>query len=123
MNQPQHKPLFTQSGIVEGGTEVARKTGFPTANIRFEQADISGTYAGIVVVDDVKYQSAVYANQERHLLEAHLFNFSGDLYGKKITVRLFEKLLGVEKFRDSKDQKIFIDWAISEVQKYFDREG
>lgn len=123
MNQPQHKPLFTQSGIVEGGTEVARTIGFPTANIRFEQADISGTYAGIVVVDGVEYQSAVYANQVRHLLEAHLFNFSGDLYGKKITIRLLEKLLDVEKFRDSKDQKTFIDWAISEVQKYFDREG
>lgn len=123
MNQPQHKPLFTQSGIVEGGIEVARKTGFPTANIRFEQADISGTYAGIVVVDDVKYQSAVYANQERHLLEAHLFNFSGDLYGKKITVLLLKKLLDAEKFRDSKDQKTFIDWAVREVEKYFDREG
>lgn len=102
---------------------MARKIGFPTANIRFEQADISGTYAGKVVVDDVEYQAAVYANQERHLLEAYLFNFSGDLYGKRITVLLFERLLGVEKFRDSKDQKIFIDWAISEVQKYFDREG
>jgi len=123
MNQPQHKPLFTQSGIVEEGTEVARKTGFPTANIRFEQADISGTYAGIVIVDDVKYQSAVYANQERHLLEAHLFNFSGDLYGKKITVLLLKKLLDAEKFRDSKDQKTFIDWAVREVEKYFDREG
>lgn len=122
MNQLQHKPLLTQSGIVEGGIQVARTTGFPTANIHFEQADISGTYAGIVMVEGVRYQSAVYANQERHLLEAHLFNFSGDLYGKKITVLLLEKLLDMEKFRDIKDQKTFIDWAISEVQKYFNRE-
>jgi len=123
MNQSQHKPLFTQSGIVEGGTEMARKIGFPTANIRFEQANIAGTYAGKVVLDGVEYRSAVYANQERHLLEAHIFNFSGDLYGKKITVLLLEKLLDVEKFRDSKDQKTFIDWAVREVEKYFDREG
>lgn len=117
----QLKPLFTQSGVVENGTEVARKIGFPTANIRFEQGDISGTYAGRVIIDNTEYHAAVYANQKLHLLEAHLFDFSGDLYGKQMTVLLLEKLADAEKFRDNKDRKTFIEWVVSEVKKYFNR--
>ena len=119
----QLKPLFTQSGVVENGTAFARGTGFPTANIPFEQADISGTYAGRVLVDDTFYQSAVYANQERRLLEAHLLDFTGDLYGKEIAVQLLEKIAPTEKFRDLKDRMTFIEWAVTEVKKYFNKIG
>lgn len=119
----QSKPLFVQSGVVENGTALARGTGFPTANISFEQADISGTYAGRVLVDDTFYQAAVYANQERHLLEAHLLDFTGDLYGKEITVQLLEKIAPAEKFRDLKDRMTFIEWVVAEVKKYFNKIG
>ncbi|MFZ2187659.1 MAG: riboflavin kinase [Candidatus Moraniibacteriota bacterium] len=116
------QPLFIQNGRVERGTTAARTIGFPTANIPFEEPDLSGTYAGKVIVGDAEYRAAVYANQERQVLEAYLFDFSGNLYGKQITIMLFEKLADAERFRDSKDQKTFIEWAVSEVRKYFNRE-
>lgn len=116
------KPLFVQNGKVERGAKVARKVGFPTINIHFEAPDISaGTYAGKVIVEGAEHRAAVYANQDRHILEAHLFDFSGDLYGKQATVILLEKLTESEVFQGPQDQRSFIEWAVTEVQKYFNK--
>lgn len=115
------KPLLVQKGIVEHGTAMAQRVGFPTINIPFTEPGISGTYAGKVIVGDVQYRAAVYANQKRKVLEAYLFDFSGDLYGKEITVRLLKKLATAEEFRDSKDARTFIEWAVTEVRKYFNK--
>lgn len=115
-------PLFSQTGVVEKGTAQARKIGFPTANVHYEQAEISGTYAAKVLIGKAEYQSAVYANQARQFLEAHLFDFSEDLYGKEVTIILLEKIADSEDFRDSKDEKTFIEYIVSEVRKYFNRE-
>lgn len=118
----QSEPILTKRGVVEKGTEEAKNTGFPTANIRFTEQDISGTYAGKVVVDDVTYRAAIYANRERSVLEAYLFDFSGSLYGKRVTMTLLERLVESKVFRGRQDQKSFIDWAVKEVEKYFNRE-
>jgi riboflavin kinase / FMN adenylyltransferase len=114
------KPLFVQNGKVERGTEMARKMGFPTVNIHFAESNISGTYAGKVIVDGGEYRAAVYANQERQVLEAYLFDFSGDLYDKHITVVLLGKLAETKAFRNKRDEQSFINWAVTEVRKYFD---
>lgn len=113
------KRLFVQKGTVERGTNMARKVGFPTVNIHFAEPNISGTYAGKVIVEGEEYRAAVYANQKRQVLEAYLFDFSGDLYGKQMTVMLFEKLAETKAFRDTQDEQSFINWAVAEVQKYF----
>jgi len=39
-------------------------------------------------------------NGREPLLEAHLFDFDGDLYGKRIEVEFVEKLRDEEKFAD-----------------------
>jgi riboflavin kinase / FMN adenylyltransferase len=114
------KPLFVQNGKVERGTNMARKTGFPTVNIHFAESGISGTYVGKVIAEGGEYRAAVYANQERQVLEAYLLDFSGDLYEKQITVVLIEKLAEAKKFQNAKDEQDFIEWAVTEVQKYFD---
>lgn len=117
----QSVPILTERGVVEKGTAVARTVGFPTANIPYDQADISGTYAGKVLIAGTEYQAAVYANGERKVLEAHVFDFSGDLYGQEITVMLLEKIAGAETFRDRTDEKTFIEWVVSEVKNYFNK--
>lgn len=115
-------PILTQSGVVEKGSQKATATGFPTANIAYTDAEVSGTYAGKVVVAGTEYRAAIYANQKRHILEAFLFDFSGDLYETKITMILLERLAESKTFQGIQDEKSFIDWAVSEVQKYFNRE-
>jgi riboflavin kinase / FMN adenylyltransferase len=44
-------------------------------------------------------------NGKEPLLEAHLFDFAGDLYGKRIQVEFVEKLRDEEKF-DSLDAMV-----------------
>ena len=115
------KPLLVQNGKVERGTALARETGYPTVNIRFAAPDISGTFAGQVMVGDTEYRAAVYADQERQVLEAHLFDFSGDLYGRQVTIVLLEKLAEAQGFHSTYGERSFIDWAVAEVRKYFNR--
>lgn len=112
---------MVQKGTVERGTKMARKVGYPTVNIHYDDPEIlAGTYAGKVTVGDKQYRAAVYANQEREVLEAHLLDFSGDLYGKEITVILLERLVEAKEFRGRLDERSFIEWAVAEVRKYFD---
>ncbi|MEK9151321.1 MAG: riboflavin kinase [Patescibacteria group bacterium] len=121
MQKNEPVALLTCSGTVEQGIESATDLGFPTANIRFEAPDISGTYAGKVLVGKDEYYAAVYANRKRRLLEAHLLDFSGDLYGKPITVILLERLAEAKVFLDPEDQRNFVERAVAEVERYFNR--
>jgi FAD synthase len=116
------KPILIQKGVVEEGLATAREVGFPTANIRFSDPEVSGTYASRVRVDDTEYRAAIYANQKRSVLEAHLLDFSGDLYGKDVTMILLERMAESKTFQGTQDEKSFIDWAVAEVEKYFNRE-
>lgn len=115
----QKEPIFELSGVVEKGQELGIPIGFPTANIPLHSEEFSGTYAGVVIVGEKEYPSAIYANQNRHLLESHLLDFSGNLYGQEITVRLFEKLEASKAFRTEAERTEFIDWAVRSVREYF----
>ncbi len=80
------------SGVVQKGMGTGEVFGFPTANIPLTEESVSGVYAASVMVDGKKYAAAVYADQQRGLLESHLLDFSGDLYGKEILVTLGQKV-------------------------------
>lgn len=115
----EKEPLFEILGVVERGMELGKPIGFPTANIPLHSAEFSGTYAGMVTVQGKEYPSAIYANQKRHLLESYLLDFSGNLYGQEITVRLLEKLEVAKTFKVEQDRIEFIDWAVKSVRNYF----
>ena len=108
-------------GVVIRGESTGTKLGFPTANIALEDVNISGTYAGTVVVDDILYEAGIYANQRRNILETHILDFSGDLYGKTITVTLHEKIRDDEEFTNKKTLSKTIANDILRVRGYFDK--
>ena len=94
------------SGRVEKGFQRGRGIGFPTANLR-PRADLllpNGVYA--VVVDVGEQQVAGVANVgvnptfggNKRTIEAHLFDFSADLYGRRLRVGFVERLRGERKF-------------------------
>ncbi len=86
--------LWSVAGIVEAGNKVGRTLGFPTANLTL--GDIieprRGVYAVRVrtegrTVDGVaNFGRRPTVGAPAPLLEAHLFDFAGDLYGKTIEV-------------------------------------
>ncbi len=91
-------PQRSYNGIVIKGENTGTRLGFPTANIPLEDMGVDGIYAATVTVDDIVYEAGVYANQRRNILEAHLLDFSGDLYGQSITITLYEKIREEKEF-------------------------
>jgi riboflavin kinase/FMN adenylyltransferase len=98
---------YALEGKVVRGKQLGRTLGYPTANIRFrgKKPALMGIYATwvhgvgeqpIASVSSVGTRPTV--NGREPLLEAHLFDFDGDLYGKKIRVEFIEKLRDELKF-------------------------
>lgn len=109
-------------GVVEGGDQRGRTINFPTANVTL--GDYSrprfGVYAIRMVLPDGRVVEGV-ANigirptftPPRELLEAHLFDFSGDLYGQNVRVELVEFIRPEMRFDglDALRSQISIDCA------------
>ena len=107
------------TGVVQEGHRRGAALGFPTANIALEDKALSGIYTANVHVGDHTYDAAVYADQARGLLEAHLLDFSGELYGTAITVELLEKIRDSRNFEDDIALRAAIADDIARTREYF----
>ena len=97
-------------GMVETGDRRGRELGFPTANVAVPERiclPADGIYAGTYVTPDgVERPAAIslgrrptfYERADTPLLEVHLLDFTGDLYGQEARVRFVERLRGEERF-------------------------
>ena len=98
---------FMIGGHVVRGEQLGRKLGYPTDNIRLGRR--TSPVHGVFVVR-VHGASAMpwpgvaslgvrpTVNGSEPLLEAHLFDFEGDLYGRRLDVEFVSKLRDEEKF-------------------------
>jgi riboflavin kinase / FMN adenylyltransferase len=97
-------------GVVAHGDERGRDLGFPTANVSVP-GDIllpaDGIYAGwFERADESVHPAAIslgrrptfYVQAHASLLEAHLLDFAGDLYGERVKVRFVAHLRGEVRF-------------------------
>lgn len=107
------------TGIVIGGSRKAEALGFPTANIPLTDTEPSGIYVASVAYEGKEYPAVAYADQSRKILEAHLFDYSGDLYGKEITVTLLKKIREGEAFADEASLAEAIARDIETARAYF----
>ena len=91
------------------GRQLGRTLGFPTANLRFggKVPPLTGIFATWVHGVGARPMAAVSSFGTRPtvdgvepLLEAHLFDFDGDLYGRRIEVEFAAKLRDEERFDD-----------------------
>ena len=100
---------FAIEGVVQRGDARGRQLGFPTANVTLGdyQRPRYGVYAVRVTLDDGTEHPGV-ANlgvrptfqPPQELLEAYLFGFDGDLYGRRIEVALHAYIREERKFGD-----------------------
>jgi riboflavin kinase/FMN adenylyltransferase len=98
---------FTIEGVVEPGDARGRELGYPTANLRLGdyQRPKYGIYAVRVTLDDGSERPGVASlgvrptfDPPQELLEAYLFDFEGDLYGRKVEVALHAFIREERKF-------------------------
>ena len=97
-------------GNVQKGRQMGRKIGFPTCNIDIK--DYVLAKPGVYAVKVLKKNNSRYIkgianlgyrptfNQKKILLEVHLFNFSGNLYNKYLSVEFLKFIRKEKKFKN-----------------------
>ncbi len=95
-------------GKVQKGKQLGKKIGFPTANIDIKDYVLAcpGVYAvRVKVKNNLKIIQGIANlgyrptfNGKKILLEVHLFNFSGNLYNKELTVEFLKFIRKEKKF-------------------------
>lgn len=81
--------------------------------------ELSGIYAARVLIEGKEYGAAAFADHERKMLEAHIPDFSGDLYGKEITIQLLKKIRDSRKFENDDARRAAISDDMARVRTYF----
>jgi len=98
---------YSMSGRVVEGRHLGRRLGFATANLRLERRKpaLGGIFAVRVRGVGCEPMPGVASlgtrptvNGGEPLLEAHVFDFDGDLYGREIAVEFVAKLRDEERF-------------------------
>lgn len=99
---------YTILGTVKAGEKLARKLGFPTANLsaHSEQFPPNGVYVAEAQLEDATYRGVanlgfrptVTHGASERLLELHLFDLNREIYGKDIEVRFVRFLRPEQKF-------------------------
>ena len=112
---------FSVSGTVKEDRGVGSEIGCPTANLKIEkdkQRLKDGVYAGRVTVKGKTYRAVInYGPRPTFdvndkMLEAHILDFSDDIYGEIITVffdayiREIQKFASPEKLKEQLDEDI-----------------
>lgn len=125
---------YLLSGTVVHGQQLGNKLGFPTANILPPDNKFipgNGVYAITINYEGTFYKGmmnigvrpTIDDTASTPVIEAHLFDFSGDLYGKYIRIHIVRKLRDEYKFESvdalraqlKKDKK----FALETLEKEF----
>ncbi len=97
-------------GIVQKGRQQGKKIGFPTCNIDIKDYVIAmpGVYAvkvkqknstkSLKAIANLGYRPTF--NQKKILLEVHIFNFSGNLYNKYLSIEFTKFIRKEKKFKN-----------------------
>lgn len=118
---------YSIRGKVEYGNKIGREIGFPTANIR-PLKDFAlpkpGVYYTNTTVDGILFDSITnigvnptIADGMSTIIETHIFNFNGWLYGKNIEVAFLSKIRDEKKFSSVRALKKAIVSDIKKVRK------
>jgi riboflavin kinase / FMN adenylyltransferase len=119
---------YSVSGKVVHGAKRGRELGFPTANIhmRHERPALTGVYAvkldGLNSVANLGVRPTIkqgIAGIPKLLLEVHVLDFNGDLYGKHVHVEFLHKIREEMKFESLDGLKTQIAADIVVARKFF----
>lgn len=115
-------------GRVAHGDKRGRTIGYPTANVDLHRraSPLRGVYAAVVYgladhpwpgVANIGFRPTV-GGTKRHLLEVHLFDFQGEIYGRHVEVELRLKLRDERKFDSFDELRLQIDRDAAAAREY-----
>jgi len=117
---------FSITGKVVHGQKKGRTIGFPTANVLLKRhkSPVQGVFAVTVKIAEKWFNGVANIGNrptvegDKPLLEVHIFDFSGDLYGKFVEVDLHHKIRQEKKFASFEELKSQIEKDAKQAQKW-----
>jgi riboflavin kinase/FMN adenylyltransferase len=108
-------------GIVKQGAGRGRSIGFPTANLSIwshRACPSQGVYLAYALLENERYPAVVNIGKRptfededsRIIIEAHLLNYQGNLYGRQLSLDFVERLRDERKFTS-------VDLLVSQINK------
>ncbi|MDH4291002.1 MAG: bifunctional riboflavin kinase/FAD synthetase [Dehalococcoidia bacterium] len=116
---------FYLRGKVTTSAKRGRLLGFPTANLDIKPQQAlpdNSIYATITQVDGKQFPSATNIGSRptfgegKRMVETHLLNYRGNLYGKEIRVEFVRKLRDEQRFASAEELKVQIEKDVREVE-------
>ena len=108
-------PIAVVEGKVRAGDRRGRELGFPTANVHGpDTVRLDGVYVGVLQLEpadggpsyvtavSVGHRPTYYGPDALRLLEAHILDFDGDIYGKHVRIELRSRLRPQRKYVDDR---------------------
>jgi len=120
---------YSISGIVIPSKGRGRKLDFPTANISLNKGLFlpkQGVYFVNVKIGENLFKGIANLgtrptfNEKSLVLEVHILDFKGDIYGKEITVFFYQFLRDEMKFASKEDLSLQIKGDIENAYLFFD---
>jgi riboflavin kinase / FMN adenylyltransferase len=116
-------PFLYEGEVVEGDRRGGSELGFPTANLVPDDSLAvpgHGVYAGFANGAPAAINVGVrpmFETGRGLLIEAHLIDFDGDLYGRQLRVAFIERLRGEKRFPSVEDLIAQIHQDVEEARK------
>lgn len=121
---------YSITGKIVHGEQRGRKLGFPTANIELLHGEMAvpapGVYAVTASIEGSIYEgmgnignNPTFNDVEHERLEVNLFNCSGDLYGKTMSVQFHKYIRAEKKFSGVEELCRQIEEDKKAIKTYF----
>lgn len=114
-------------GVVQTGDRRGRELGFPTANLIANSRTCipaNGVYAGWVLAKGTRYEAAInvgrrptFGRDLQMVIEAHILDFEGDIYGEEIEVGFHAHVRGEYRFSGPNELAEQIKQDVAEVRR------
>ena len=129
---------YSMSGRVAHGEKIGRTLGFPTANIVLRRRPpVAGVFAVTAELEETREgetravlrgvasvgRRPTVKDDAPPLLEVHLFDWSGDLYGRHLRVEFLHKLRDEEKYDGLDALRAAIARDAEQARDYFRNHG
>ncbi len=102
---------YSLGGRVEKGEGKGHLLGFPTANIAHQSPLLEGVYSGFCLFGNQTLKALIHLGpaptmeRKKSLLEVHIPDFTGDLYGVELEVFFERRIRGIVQFASMEELK------------------